>query len=75
MNNVIFSDQPYGCYGRTGIFSFLTRNMDDSEILRRIHILSGEATPSNLFCLNTGKGSILKIKNMLPMGANSFLLE
>ena len=37
--------------------------------------LSGEATLSKLFCLSSEKWSILKEKNLLPLGANSFLLE
>ena len=36
---------------------------------------SEEATPSKLFCIPSEKGSTLKGKNLLPMGANSFLLE
>ena len=37
--------------------------------------LSREETLSALFCLPPEKGSSLKGKNLLPMGANSFLLK
>ena len=49
------------------IFNLLTsRGMDT---------LSGEVTLSKVFCLPSEKGSTLKGKNLLPVGANSFLLE
>ena len=34
-----------------------------------------EATLSELFYIHLGEGSTLKEKNLLPLGANSFLLE
>ena len=34
-----------------------------------------ETTLSKLLCLSSEKGYILKVKNFLPMGANSFFLE
>ena len=37
--------------------------------------LSREKTLSALFCLPPEKGSNLKGKNLLPLGANSFLLK
>ena len=40
-----------------------------------IDTLSGVAILSKLFCLPSEKGSTLTGKNLLPMGANSFLLE
>ena len=43
--------------------------------LRGIDALSREVTLSNCFCLSFEEGSILKGKNLLPLGANSFLLE
>ena len=43
--------------------------------LRGIDTLSGKTTLSRWFCLPSEKGSTLKGKNLLPMGANSFLLE
>ena len=42
---------------------------------KEIGTFSREATLSKLFCLLFEKGSTLKGKNLLPMGANSFLLE
>ena len=41
----------------------------------RTDTLKGEATLSKLLCLTSEKGSTLKGKNLLPQGANSFLLE
>ena len=38
-------------------------------------MLSGETNLSNLVSLLSEKGSTLKGKNLLPQGANSFLLE
>ena len=43
--------------------------------LRRIYTLAREVTLPELICLRSEKGSILKGKNLLPMGANNFLLE
>ena len=43
--------------------------------IRGIYTLSREATLLKLFCLPSEKRSILKGKNLLPLGANSFLLE
>ena len=40
-----------------------------------ITTLSGEAAVSKFFRLPSEKGSSLKGKNLLPQGANSFLLE
>ena len=37
-------------------------------------IFSWEATLSELLCFPSDKGSTLKEKNLLPVGANSFLL-
>ena len=42
---------------------------------KRIQTLSGEVSLLKLFCLPSGKGSTLKGTNLLPQGANSFLLE
>ena len=42
--------------------------------VREMAMLSGEATVK-LFYLPSGKGSNLKGKNLLSLGANSFLLE
>ena len=42
---------------------------------RGMDTLSGEVIPSKLFCFPCEKGSTLKGKNLLPPGANSFLLE
>ena len=49
--------------------------LDTKAHLSGMDTLSGEATLSKLFCLPSGKGSSLKGKNLLPGGANSFLLE
>ena len=38
-------------------------------------IFTGEVTLSKLFCLPSEKGSAVKAKNLLSLGANSFLLE
>ena len=38
-------------------------------------ILSDKTTLSKLFCLSSGMGSTLKEKNLLLLGANSFLLR
>ena len=38
-------------------------------------LLYREEKLSNLFCLISEKGSALKGQNLLPIGANSFLLE
>ena len=43
--------------------------------LKGMNALSMEATLSKLFRLPSELGSILKGKNLLPSGANSFLLE
>ena len=43
--------------------------------LRGIGTLSDKETLSKLFCLLSEKGSSLKGKNLLPLRANSFLLE
>ena len=51
------------------------------RIIRSIHILWGTdsslwvSTLSKLYCLLSENGSILKGKNLLPLGANSFFLE
>ena len=44
-------------------------------VLRGIDIFSREITLSNLILSSSEKGSTLKGKNLLPVGANSFLLE
>ena len=38
-----------------------------------MNTLSGEKTVSKMFCSASGKGSALKGKNLLPLGANSLL--
>ena len=43
--------------------------------VRGMVIFSREVTLLRLFFLPSGKGSTLKGKNLLPLGANSFLLE
>ena len=43
--------------------------------IRRIDTLSREITLSKLFWLLSEKGFTLKGKNLLPLGANSFLLK
>ena len=43
--------------------------------IKGMDTLSGEATLGKLFCLPSEKGSILKGNNLLPLGANSFLIE
>ena len=43
--------------------------------LRETDALSGKATLSKIVFLPSEKGSTLKGKNLLPLGANSFLLE
>ena len=44
-------------------------------ILMRVDMLSGETTLVSCFYFPSEKGSTIKGKNLLPMGANSFLLE
>ena len=41
----------------------------------RIETVLLEITVSKVFCLPSEKGSTLKGKNLLPVGANSFYLE
>ena len=48
---------------------------DDCVKIVLAPICNGEITVSNLFLSPSEKGSILKGKNLLPMGANSFLLK
>ena len=43
--------------------------------LKGLDILSGDAVLSTLFLLPSEKGPTLKGKNLLPVGADSFLLE
>ena len=43
--------------------------------LRGINTLSGEADLVKIFYFHSEKGSTLKAKNLLLLGANSFLLE
>ena len=43
--------------------------------LKGLDILSGDAVLSTLFLLPSEMGPTLKGKNLLPMGADSFLLE
>ena len=58
------------------LLTFLFHRQIKSYIsLRGMDTLSGVATLSKLFCLPSEKGSTLKGKNLLPLGANSFLLE
>ena len=42
---------------------------------KEIDTLSGEVALTNYLCSLSEKGSTLKGKNLLPTGANSFLLE
>ena len=44
-------------------------------LLRKMCTLLVKSALSKLFCLPSEKWSALKEKNLLPMGANSFLLE
>ena len=44
-------------------------------ILRGTATHSGEVTPSKLFYLPSEKESTVKGKNLIPVGANSFLLQ
>ena len=45
------------------------------NILKGNDTISGEVTQTKLLCIPSEKGSTLKGKNLLLMGANSFLLE
>ena len=45
------------------------------DTLREIDTVSRELAVSKLFSLPSQKVSTLKGKNLLPMGANSFILE
>ena len=45
------------------------------NVLKGIGTLSEEATLSNLFCLLSKNRPTLKEKNLLLLGANSFLFE
>ena len=40
--------------------------------LKEMDTLSGAATLTKLFCVPSEKGSNLKVKNLIPLGANSF---
>ena len=61
--------------GETNLFRILFSLHRNSDILRGIDTLSGEVTVSIYFCHPSEKGSTLNGKNLLPLGANSFLLE
>ena len=51
-----------------------THNLCLAVLLRGVDTVSGETTWSKLFCLPSEKWSTLKEKNLLPLGANSYLL-
>ena len=69
-SKILFS----GFYGRNNKNSI---NLSSAEFvsLRRLNVLSEGKLLSKLFYLPSEKGSTLKGKNLLPVGANSFLLK
>ena len=50
-------------------------NQYSGSVFRGMDTFSGETTLSTFFCLLFKKGFTLKGKNLLPLGANSLLLE
>ena len=62
-------------------YTVLVLNFEQGGWTKRLSVVTVNGYPfkgvtlSNLFCLASEKRSTLKEKNLLPMGANSFLLE
>ena len=72
LTGYFISDAVIGEYAHCAV---ITGRVVRKRILARLDKLSGETTLSQRFCLPYKNRSALKGKNLLPWGANSFLLE
>ena len=71
MNTINITDRKFNCDFHCN--SMAPPSFNVMMFLRGIETLSGDATLSSLFLSPSEKWSTLRGKNLLPLGANSFL--